>query len=44
MGMDIDWTWFVNVLQLICLLFIMEAVIKINRRQAENEFERGRKR
>ncbi len=43
MGMDIDWTWFVNVLQLICLLFIMEAVIKINRRQADNEFNNRKK-
>ena len=42
--MNFDWNLVVNVLQLVALFFIAEATIKINRRQAENEFERGRKR
>jgi len=41
--MNFDWNLVVNVLQLVALFFIAEATIKINRRQAENEFERGRK-
>ena len=41
--MNFDWNLVVNVLQLVALFFIVEATIKINRRQAENEFERGRK-
>lgn len=45
--MSIDFDSFiglVNILQLVALYFIAEATVKINRRQAENEFERGRKR
>jgi|TARA_B100001964_G_C13753953_1_gene388681 hypothetical protein len=38
--MDIDWTFIVNLAQLIALFFIAEATIKINRRQAEKEFDR----
>jgi hypothetical protein len=41
--MDFDWSLIVNVLQLVALFFIAEAIIKINRRQAENEFNSRKK-
>jgi hypothetical protein len=44
MSLDLDWNLVVNILQLVALFYIAEATVKINRRQAENEFEnRGRK-
>ena len=41
--MNFDWNLVVNVLQLVALFFIAEATIKINRRQAENEFNNRKK-
>ena len=43
MSLDLDCNLVVNILQLVALWFIADATVKINRRQAENEFERGRK-
>mgnify|MGYP001255729082 CR=1 FL=1 len=44
MNLDLDLNLVVNILQLVALFFIAEATVKINKRQAENEFEnRGRK-
>ena len=43
MSLDLDWNLVVNILQLVALFYIAEATVKINRRQAENEFNNRKK-